>query len=424
MKAPVSGGKLHLFYYWLLFVILFGSTGLFIYSFWSDVAWDLYHGVYFFILLVYTWYIAALLLYGEIKKDKFPAYSGEKIAVIIPAYNEEPELLVKSLRSVINAKGNKDIFVIDDGSVRGIDKKRLLSGCQKFGVKVHFFEVNKGKRHALHYAITQMIEDHDFIVTIDSDTVLDQDAFIRIVEPLKDPAVGASTGDVLLLNEKQNMLTRMIGAYYWVGLNIYKKAQSSIGMVVCCSGCIAAYRSDIAKEIIEEFVNQRFLGEDCTHSEDRHLTNLVLRSGLKVKYVPGAISYTSTPHTIKGFLKQQQRWKRGFIRESTYTLTYAWRINPLLFLQILLCELTVPFFAFGLMIGLIVSVIFDPMFFVQVVLPSWVVFMFVRYVYILFYGKRKIPGLFFYMFFYEIFLYWQFIYALFTVKNKSWITRG
>ena len=351
-------------------------------------------------------------------------YAGEKIAVIIPAYNEDPELLVKSLRSVLNCNGNKDIFLIDDGSIKGIDKKKLLDGCKKFGIKPYFFRVNKGKRHALHFAVSQLLEDHEFVVTIDSDTVLDKDALIRLVEPLKDPSVGASTGDVFLLNEKENMLTRMIGAYYWVGLNIYKRAQSAIGMVVCCSGCLAAYRADVAKEIIEEFVNQKFLGEDCTHSEDRHLTNLVLRSGLKVKFTDKAKSYTHTPSTISGFLKQQQRWKRGFIRESTYTLTYAWRINPLLFFQILLCELTVPFFAFGLMLGLILSIIIKPIFFVKVVLPSWIIFMFVRYVYILFYGKRKIPGLFFYMFFYEIFLYWQFIYALFTVKNKSWITRG
>lgn len=421
---PRSGGKLHIFFYRLLFVLLAVSIGLFLISFFDNRFDEIYHLIYFGILLAYTWYIASLLFWGEVKKDNFPAYNGEKIAVIIPCYNEEPGLLIRSINSVIQAEGNKDIFLIDDGSVKGMDKKKLLDGCRRNGVRAYFFRVNKGKRHALHFAITRLVEDHDFIVTIDSDTVLDKYALVRVVEPLKDPRVGASTGDVLLLNEKENLLTRMIGAYYWVGLNIYKKAQSAIGMVVCCSGCLAAYRTDVAKEIIEEFVNQKFLGEDCTHSEDRHLTNLVLRSGLKVKYAEKAVSYTHTPSTVKGFLKQQQRWKRGFIRESTYTLTYAWKAHPLLFLQVLLCELTVPFFAFGLMLGLVLSIFVDPMFFVQVILPSWVVFMFVRYIYILFYGKRKIPGLFIYMLFYEIFLYWQFIYALFTVKNKSWITRG
>lgn len=419
-----SGSKLHLFFYRSLFVVLATSLIFLLLGIKYANVWEAYHGIYFMILLVYTWYIAILLFIGETKKISYPHYNGERIAVLIPAYNEEPELFVRALRSVMQAKGNKTIYVIDDGSVRGIDKRKLLAGCRKFGIGIHFFDTNRGKRHALFHGVKKLAASHDFVVTIDSDTVLDEAALIRLVEPLKNPRIGASTGDVLLLNEKQNLLTRMVGAYYWVGLQIFKKAQSNLGMVVCCSGCLAAYHSDVISKIIDEFVEQRFLGEPCTHSEDRHLTNLVLRDGYDVVFTDKAICYTSTPHTIKGFLRQQQRWKRGYIREATYTLTYAWRSRPLLFLQILICELTIPFFAFGLMIALLVTIAAAPSLFLTVILPSWVVFMFIRFFPVIFYGKRKIPGLFIYMFFYEIFLYWQFIYALFTVKNKSWLTRG
>lgn len=415
--------RAHHIFYFSLFGILASSIVLFALSSVKPEWWDIYHRVYFTIILLYTWYVAILLFIGELKNEKFPRYDNEKIAVIIPTFNEDPELFVKTIHSVISAEGNKELYVIDDGSTRGIEKPKLKAACEKFGIHVHFFEQNKGKRHALHHAITKMIKNSDFIVTIDSDTVLDKQALVRVVEPLKNPKVGASTGDVLLLNEKQNVLTRMIGAYYWIGLNIFKKAQSALGMVVCCSGCLAAYRSDVIEEIIEEFVNQRFLGENCTHSEDRHLTNLVLRNGYDVKYAPAAISYTETPATVKGFLKQQQRWKRGFIRESTYTLTYAWKRKPLLFFQILLCELTMPFMAFGLMVALVINIFTNPVMVVTTLVPSWILFMFIRYIQVLFYGKRKIPGLMVYMVFYEVFLYWQFVYALFTVRNKSWITR-
>ena len=93
---------------------------------------------------------------------------------------------------------------------------------------------------------------------------------------------------MLLLNERQNLLTRMVGTYYWVGLNIYKQAQSVIRSVVCCSGCLAAYRASLLREVIDEFAGQRFLGQSCTHSEDRHLTNLVLKRGYDVVYVAEA----------------------------------------------------------------------------------------------------------------------------------------
>jgi hyaluronan synthase len=415
--------RVHHAFYFSLFVILFLSVVFLLLSSVRPGWWEVYHKVYFAIMLAYTWYVAILLFIGEVKNEKFAAYGGQKIAVIIPTFNEEEPLFRKTIQSLVDAEGNKELFVIDDGSTRGMDKTSMAAMCAQMDVQLHVFEKNKGKRHALHHAITQMIKDHDFIVTIDSDTILDKYALVRVVEPLLNPKVGASTGDVLLLNEKQNVLTRMIGSYYWIGLNIFKKAQSALGMVVCCSGCLAAYRSDVINEIIEEFVNQKFLGEACTHSEDRHLTNLVLRNGYDVKYAPLAKSYTESPSTVKGFLKQQQRWKRGFIRESTFTLTHAWRTRPLLFVQILLCELTVPFMSFGLMVALFVSIFTNPMMIVTSLLPSWIMFMFVRYIMVLFYGRGKIFGLLVYMFFYEIFLYWQFVYALFTVKNKSWITR-
>jgi hyaluronan synthase len=418
-----SNWDLHRIFYYLLFVILACGLVLLALSFLNLQIWNFYHKLYFSVLLLYTWYVTVLLFVYELNPDSFKRYKNEKIAVLVPLYNEDYYLFKRSLRSIARAKGNKDIFVIDDGSTKGITNQQLKELCRQEGATIYTFKTNKGKRRALYHGVKKMIDEHRFVVTVDSDTILDEDALIRVVEPLKDPRVGASTGDIRLINEKQNLLTRMVGAYYWVGLNIFKKSQSSIGSVVCCSGCLAAYRSDILKEIIDDFMKQEFLGSQCTHSEDRHLTNLVLKKGYQVKYAEKAISYTHTPFTIRTFLKQQQRWKRGYIRESTYTLSYAWKTRPLLFLQIALCELTIPFFAFGLMVGLLVTIVTDPKMFVTVILPSWVTFMFIRYSQVLFYGRSKIPGLLVYMFFYEIFLYWQFIYALFTVRNKNWITR-
>jgi hyaluronan synthase len=215
----------------------------------------------------------------------------------------------------------------------------------------------------------------------------------------------------------------MVGTYYWVGLNVYKQAQSVIRSVVCCSGCLAAYRASLLREVIDEFAGQRFLGEPCTHSEDRHLTNLVLKRDYEVVYVGEAISWTETPATVRGFLRQQRRWKRGYIRESIYTLSYAWRNKRLLWLQILCWDLTAPFLSFGLRVALVVTAIREPRVVLTVVLPSWIVLMLIRYVFVPLRARDKVVGLFLYMLFYETCLYWLNVWALFTVKNKSWVTR-
>ena len=416
--------------YAALFVALACSVVLFIgHDRWPAV-WEIYNRAYFFMLLLYTWFIFILLAIGRRGNAQSVTHSSyrvperaPRIAVLVPCYNEAPELLYKSIRSVILAEGKKDVYIVDDGSANAQTKLLIRRFAEKYQVQVHFFDSNKGKRHAIHYAVTEMVGDADFVVTIDSDTILDKLALQRILEPFDDPRVGATSGDVRLLNEKQNILTRMIGAYYWIGLHIYKQAQSNVGMVVCCSGCLSAYRAPLLRSVIDDFVNQTFFGEQCTHSEDRHLTNLILKSRHLVKFVPEAVSYTETPATIRGFLKQQQRWKRGYIRESIYTLTYAWKTRPLLFIEVAFWELSIPFLSFGLMIAMVISVASNPLFFVTNILPAWLTFMVVRYMPIFFYGLKKVPGLLVYMLFYDIFLYWQSIYALFTVRNKSWITR-
>jgi cellulose synthase/poly-beta-1,6-N-acetylglucosamine synthase-like glycosyltransferase len=179
----------------------------------------------------------------------------------------------------------------------------------------------------------------------------------------------------------------------------------------------------LLRDVIDEFASQRFLGEACTHSEDRHLTNLVLQSGYHVVYTADAVSWTETPATVRGFLRQQRRWKRGYIRESIYTLSYAWRNKKLLFAQILFWDLTAPFLSFGLRVALVVTIVHEPHLVLTAILPSWIALMLVRYIFVPLRARDKLAGLFLYMLFYEVCLYWLNLWALFTVRNKSWVTR-
>jgi hyaluronan synthase len=410
--------------YGALFVVLAASSALFLSRYALGAAgWERFTFCYLILLVLYTWYLFVLLFVHDVRPRRYPVYAGEKIAVVVPCFNESPEMLEHCVLTVLAAAGRKQVIVIDDGSKNGV-RGYLAELAQKHDITAHYFPENRGKREALHYAVTNLIDDDvDFVVTIDSDTALQPDALVRVVEPLKADGIGAATGDVKLLNEEQNLLTRMVATYYWVGLNIYKQAQSVIRSVVCCSGCLAAYRASLLREVIDEFASQRFLGEACTHSEDRHLTNLVLKRGFDVVYTAEAVSWTETPATVLGFLRQQRRWKRGYIRESIYTLSYAWRNRRLLFLQILFWDLTAPFLSFGLRIALLVTAATRPELVLTTILPSWIVLMLVRYAFVPLRAPRKLVGLLLYMLFYEFCLYWLNVWALFTVKNKSWVTR-
>lgn len=411
-------------FYTILFLLLGFSLLAFFLPLWEPSLrlWEYYYGIYLIIALSYTWYIFLLLFYGDIQKKSHPNYAGEKISVIVPCYNEAPKLLQACLESIVNAEGEKEIIVVDDGSTNGIHKSLSRIG-KKHGIIVHFFDRNKGKRAAIHYAVRNLIGRSKYIVTIDSDTIIDKHALVRVVGPLKKKGVAGASGDIRLLNEKQNLLTRMIGGYYWSALHVHRKAESAVGMVTCCSGALSAYRSSALRKVISSFVRQEFFGKRCTHSEDRHLTNLMHKQNYKVVFVPEAIAYTHSPSTLRGFLTQQQRWRRGFIQEALFALSFAWKNKPLLFFQIFVWDLMMPFFSLGIFFFLITVAVSNPLRFFVILLP-WLLFVsLLKNLPAFFEARRKLPGLFLFSIFSIFVTQAQGVYALFTVKNKNWITR-
>ena len=405
---------------WALVAVALGSVAA--YELARNGVWTVLVAVYSVSLVTYSGYLLVLLAWHDLRPRCDPGYDGGLIAVLIPCYNEEPELFRRCLHSVHSAEGRLQVIVIDDGSVNGIGEQ-LPALAERYGFTLRVFLVNRGKRAALHHAVKDLLDpDVRYVVTIDSDTIVARDAFVRVCAPLTLPRVAAATGNVELLNERQNLLTRGVGAYYWIGLNINKQAQSVIRSVVCCSGCLAAYRADTLRAIIDEFAAQVFLGERCTHSEDRHLTNLVLREGLDVVYVPAAVSWTETPATLRGFLQQQLRWKRGYVRETLLTVGHGWRHKRLLWLQILLWELPAPYLALGIQVSFVTLAFSRPQL-VLILVTAWLLLGLLRYAPLVLRAPSKLPGFLVYVVLYETALYWVNLWALLTVKNSSWVTR-
>ncbi len=418
-------GKLFNLFFFGIFAVILCSLlmlGYFLYT-GDEEMWGYFLLIPLVLYIAHSWFLMIALCYRDFRKPKYPLYAGERISVIMPCYNEEPELLKKAVESVLAAEGNKEIILVNDGSTNKIRKTMHMLHRRYDEVRLIEYQQNKGKRIAIWHAVKKLDLLSQFIVCLDSDTIIDKQALLRIVEPLKDKRIGASTGNILVLNEKQNWITKINAAYYWTGLNIYKQAQSVFGSVACCSGCLSAYRADVTKRVIDEFINERFFGELCTHSEDRHLTNLVLREGWRIVYVPEAISYTETPSTIKGFINQQKRWKRGFLRESVYALTFTWHTHPILFLWILLWDIGLPFLIFGAKIILVTTIITHPAFFLTTVVPVWLTWTAIRYMIVIFRAPSKLLGVLAFSFFSEIVLYWLTLYALVTIKNRNWVTR-
>lgn len=194
------------------------------------------------------------------------ATDGLNLAVAVPCYNEDPELLKRTLRSMIDQNRRPaSVTVVDDGSTDSIalvEARRWDHAfrCAGIDLTIISFPENRGKRHGLVAALDAHPE-ADVLLGVDSDSILQPTAIAEGIAGLADPRVMVSTGMVLPSNYDTNVLTRMQDVRYASAFLFDRAALSSVGSVLCACGTIAFYRASMMRKYRDDFVNQRFFGK-------------------------------------------------------------------------------------------------------------------------------------------------------------------
>lgn len=238
--------------------------------------------------------------YAPIDAETAPA-----VSVIVPAYNEE----VNIVRTVDNLKQQDypalHIYLVDDGS----KDHTLGKVMEKFGNdgKVTVLaKKNGGKASALNYGIAACKT--DFVVCVDADTQLQADAVSRLMKHfIADEAgrVGAVAGNVKVGNQR-NMLTYWQAIEYTTSQNFDRMAYSSINAVTVVPGAIGAFRKK-ALEAVGGFTTDT-LAEDCD------LTMSINEHGYVIENENYAVAMTEAPETLRQFVRQRIRWSFGVMQ--------------------------------------------------------------------------------------------------------------
>jgi len=253
-----------------------------------------------------------------------------RLTVVIPAYNEG-EMVEDSIASVAAANYPKDrlqIIAIDDGS-KDDTWRYIERAAQRYPGLVTPIRLaqNRGKRGALAEGFRRATG--EVIITVDSDSIIDGETLLAIAGPFRDERVGAVVGHADVANRWVNWLTKMQQVRYYAAFHVIKGTESLLsGTVTCASGCCSAYRREVILPELPGWETQTFLGVAATFGDDRALTNRVLRRW-RVVFQSTAVSRTNVPESMRVFLRQQLRWKKSWLRESTYVARYFWRKNPL-----------------------------------------------------------------------------------------------
>jgi len=299
--------------YHVVNVVKIGSLQEYIYTNWVFL--------FSFIMLV----IAITLAYRE-KPYKTPAVADNYfVTAVVPAYNEDPELLQDCLRSlVVQSRQLQEIFVIDDGSnaVNYDDVKTWFeSFVSGYDIKMHWIRRdNGGKRQAQATAFV-IADKTDIFLTVDSDSVLDFNALEELLKPFADKEVQSVAGVVLARNNQTTLLARITDILFVTGQLTDRSMMSSLGSVLVNSGGLAAYRANIIRDNLQVYLNESFFGRHIEFSDDSMLTLFALNQGKTVQQ-PTAFVFTMMPDKLSHHIRQQIRWMRGSFIRSWWRLKY------------------------------------------------------------------------------------------------------
>jgi len=358
-----------------------------------------------------------------------PEISWPTVSVIVAALNEENHI-GKAIDSVFAGNYPEDkleVICVNDGSTDWT-LYYMMRAKEKYGKRITVvnFRKNLGKRKALYVGFKK--SRGEIIVTFDADSMLGRSALKNLVLPLlNDSRVGAVSGRVGVLNEKENFLTRMLSVRYSVSFDFGRAYQSVFGTVVCCPGALTALRKSLMAGFMREFLSQRFMNAPCVHGEDRAMTTLILRSGYEVKYQSNAVVYTTVPKKFGLMNKMYVRWTRSYVRESVFLGRFIFsrrrkkhRILPVI--DFIFLNFLHPFHLFSL--GIVVySFAVNPLYMVRhmafLVVSSFVLS--------LYYLRTNKSLAFLYGIPYGIItallLWWIVPFSVLTMKDQSWLTR-
>ncbi len=432
-KNKISNLSYHLFLIVLGFFIIFlivllkSKTSS---DFWSSP-----------LLLIYTIFITSFELsrlisaamYGVSNKNilktgkiNTPEENYEPhVSFVIPCKNEGESIgmtIDKCFEADYPAE-KLEVIIINDGSTDNtIDV--LLERQKKYKKLVIVdWKVNKGKRHGMYEGFN--LSTGEIIIQLDSDSYIEPKDVKKIIEPFRNPEIGAVCAHADPMNAGKNILTKMQAAYYFMSFRILKAAESTFMSVFCCSGCSSAYRKNIVMPILDEWLNETFLKLPVTWGDDRALTNMVIREGYRTIYTADVQAYTICPEKIRQFLKQQVRWKKGWFVNSLFASKFILKKEPFIaityFFPLIFVTLLTPFMATK---ALVINPIFhgiSPWFYLcGVFLVSFMIIIFYRW-----FSKdnRYWPYIFIWSLINVFLLSFILFYALATLNNRKWGTR-
>lgn len=277
------------------------------------------------------------------------------VSILAPAYNEGATI-TENVRSLLSLYySNIEIVILNDGSKddslqKLIDAYDLEKVAFHVDYKISTKEVrgvyksrnpvykklvvvdkeNGGKADALNVGIN--VSSNDYIVCIDVDCILEQDAILKMMKPFLEEGeekVIASGGVVRIANSCEVKDGRLLKVHlpenYWARLQsleyirafiLGRMAWARLNGLLLISGAFGAFDKGVV--IKAGGYDHNTVGEDMElvvrmrrYMEERN-------EKYKVTYIPDPLCWTEAPVSSKILGRQRNRWTRGTIETMRF----------------------------------------------------------------------------------------------------------
>jgi chitin synthase len=301
--------------------------------------------------------------------------SAPKVVIVMPCYQEIPEILLRTCDSLVDCEYPPSclhIFLSFDGDQ---EDELYLNTIEKLGVPLTLDTYPKsidviyrqcritisrfphgGKRHCqkrtfklIDKIYTEYLKRNDnlFVLFIDSDCILDKSCIQNFMyemelKPGSKKNMLAQTGVITSTTEKNSLITLLQDMEYIHGQLFERSVESGCGAVTCLPGALTMLRFSAFRKMAKYYFADKaeqcddlFDYGKCHLGEDRWLTHLFMigaQERYQIQMNTGAFCKTEAVQTYTSLLKQRRRWFLGFITNEVCMLTdiRLWKRYPIL----------------------------------------------------------------------------------------------
>jgi cellulose synthase/poly-beta-1,6-N-acetylglucosamine synthase-like glycosyltransferase len=292
--------------------------------------------------------------------DTFASPFTPGISVLVPGYNEEAGI-VSSVRSLLDLHYPRhEVIVINDGStdstlerlqqafdlvpvrqaVRTHVQTQPIRGAyvsRRHTNLVVLDKENGGKADSLNAGINA--SSYPYFCAIDADAVLEDDALLRIVQPMVDrPDIAVAAGGIVRIANgcrieagrvvefglPKNRLATMQVVEYFRAFLVGRLGFDRLGCLVIISGAFGVFSRSLVEEVGGYALGT--VGEDMELVTRLHGHLRRQKEPFLITFVPDPVCWTEAPETFGGLQRQRRRWQRG-LGETLWRHRYA-LFNP------------------------------------------------------------------------------------------------